>query len=46
MHAIRQQRFGPAENLVYEQVVDAQAGPGQVRIAVAAKRALPRAAPV
>ncbi|MDT5025498.1 MAG: NADPH:quinone reductase [Micromonosporaceae bacterium] len=36
MHAIRQHRFGPAENLVYEQVVDPQAGPGQVRIAVAA----------
>jgi len=36
MHAIRLHAFGPAENLVYEEVEDPQPGPGQVRIAVAA----------
>ena len=36
MHAIRLHEFGPPENLVYEDVEDPQAGPGQVRIAVAA----------
>ena len=36
MRAIRLHEFGPAENLVYEEVEDRQPGPGQVRIAVAA----------
>jgi NADPH:quinone reductase len=36
MRAIRLHEFGPAENLVYEEVEDPQPGPGQVRIAVAA----------
>jgi NADPH2:quinone reductase len=36
MRAIRLHEFGPAENLVYEEVQDPQPGPGQVRIAVAA----------
>ncbi|RZS33894.1 NADPH2:quinone reductase [Herbihabitans rhizosphaerae] len=36
MHAIRQHAFGPAENLVFEEVADPHAGPGQVRIAVSA----------
>ncbi|MGW0737639.1 zinc-binding dehydrogenase [Streptomyces sp. NPDC002851] len=36
MHAIRQYAFGPAENLVYEDVKDPEPGPGQFRIAVAA----------
>jgi NADPH:quinone reductase len=36
MHAIRLHAFGPAENLVYEEVDDPQPGAGQVRIAVAA----------
>jgi NADPH:quinone reductase len=36
MHAIRLHEFGPAENLVYEEVEDPRPGPGQVRIAVAA----------
>ena len=36
MHAIRLHEFGPPENLVYEEVEDPQAGPRQVRIAVAA----------
>jgi NADPH2:quinone reductase len=36
VHAIRLHEFGPPENLVYEEVEDPQAGPGQVRIAVAA----------
>jgi NADPH:quinone reductase len=36
MHAIRLHEFGPAENLVYEEVDDPQPGAGQVRIAVAA----------
>ncbi|MEU6515157.1 zinc-binding dehydrogenase [Streptomyces sp. NPDC046978] len=36
MHAIRLHTFGPAENLSYERVEDPEAGPGQVRIAVAA----------
>jgi NADPH:quinone reductase len=36
MHAIRLHAFGPAENLVYEEVEDPRPGPGQVRIAVAA----------
>jgi NADPH2:quinone reductase len=36
MHAIRLHEFGPPENLVYEEVEDPQAGPGQVRIAVGA----------
>lgn len=36
MHAIRLHQFGPAENLVYEEIPDPQAGPGQVRIAVGA----------
>ena len=36
MHAIRQHAFGPAENLLYEEVDDPKPGPGQVRIAVAA----------
>lgn len=36
MHAIRLHRFGPAENLTYEQTDDPAPGPGQVRIAVRA----------
>lgn len=36
MHAIRQHAFGPPETLVHEEVGDPVAGPGQVRIAVAA----------
>jgi NADPH:quinone reductase len=36
MRAIRLHEFGPAENLVYEEVDDPRPGPGQVRIAVAA----------
>jgi NADPH2:quinone reductase len=36
MRAIRLHAFGPAENLVYEEVEDPRPGPGQVRIAVAA----------
>jgi len=36
MHAIRQHRFGPPENLRYEEVDDPQPGPEQVRIAVEA----------
>jgi NADPH:quinone reductase-like Zn-dependent oxidoreductase len=36
MHAIRLHAFGPAENLVHEEVADPEPGPGQVRIAVAA----------
>ncbi|MGW5972977.1 zinc-binding dehydrogenase [Streptomyces sp. NPDC055186] len=36
MHAIRLYAFGPAENLVHEQVEDPHPGPGQVRIAVRA----------
>ncbi|MEV5014140.1 zinc-binding dehydrogenase [Streptomyces sp. NPDC053780] len=34
MHAIRLHAFGPAENLVLEEVEDPRPGPGQVRIAV------------
>jgi NADPH2:quinone reductase len=36
MDAIRLHEFGPAENLVFEQVGDPVPGPGQVRIAVGA----------
>ncbi|MFF8832321.1 zinc-binding dehydrogenase [Streptomyces sp. NPDC015131] len=36
MRAIRLHAFGPAENLVYEEVPDPAPGPGQVRVAVAA----------
>lgn len=36
MHAIRLHAFGPAENLVYEEVPDPEPGPGQVRVAVRA----------
>ncbi|MFE2584915.1 zinc-binding dehydrogenase [Streptomyces sp. NPDC059378] len=36
MHAIRLHAFGPAENLVLEQVEDPRPAPGQLRIAVAA----------
>ncbi|MFF8972419.1 zinc-binding dehydrogenase [Streptomyces sp. NPDC014995] len=36
MHAIRLHTFGPAENLVHEEVEDPRPGPGQVRVAVAA----------
>ncbi|MEU4829793.1 zinc-binding dehydrogenase [Streptosporangium sp. NPDC023615] len=36
MHAIRQYAFGPAENLLHEEVEDPSPGPGQVRIAVRA----------
>ncbi|WP_329337720.1 zinc-binding dehydrogenase [Streptomyces sp. NBC_00663] len=36
MHAVRLHAFGPAENLVLEQVEDPCPGPGQVRIAVRA----------
>ena len=35
MRAIRLHAFGPAENLLYEQVDDPRPGPGQARIAVA-----------
>jgi NADPH:quinone reductase len=34
MHAIRLHAFGPAENLVYEEVAAPDPGPGQARIAV------------
>src|SRR5215207_3780210 len=34
MHAIQQHAFGPAENLVYEEVDDPVPGEGQARIAV------------
>lgn len=36
MYAIRQHAFGPAENLLFEEVDDPQPGAGQVRITVAA----------
>ena len=36
MHAIRLHAFGPAENLLYEDVDDPQPGPGQARIVAAA----------
>ncbi|PWJ07605.1 oxidoreductase [Streptomyces sp. NWU49] len=36
MHAIRLHAFGPAENLLHEEVEDPRPGPGQVRIAVRA----------
>ncbi|GAA3780190.1 zinc-binding dehydrogenase [Streptomyces chiangmaiensis] len=36
MHAIRLHAFGPPENLTYERVEEPEAGPGQVRIRVAA----------
>ncbi|MEV6121941.1 zinc-binding dehydrogenase [Streptomyces sp. NPDC052077] len=36
MHAVRLHAFGPAENLVPEEVEDPRPGPGQVRIAVRA----------
>ena len=36
MHAIRLHAFGPAENLVYEEVDDPKPAPGQVRVAVRA----------
>lgn len=36
MHAIRLHAFGPAENLVYEEVPDPEPAPGQARIAVQA----------
>jgi NADPH:quinone reductase len=36
MHAIRQHEFGPAENLLYEEVDDPVPGEGQARIAVEA----------
>ena len=36
MRAIVLREFGPAENLLYEEVEDPEPGPGQVRIAVAA----------
>ncbi|MER8223525.1 zinc-binding dehydrogenase [Streptomyces sp. NPDC094143] len=36
MHAVRQHSFGPADNLVYEQVESPSPGPGEVRIAVSA----------
>ncbi|WP_030342012.1 zinc-binding dehydrogenase [Streptomyces sp. NRRL S-1022] len=36
MHAVRLHAFGPAENLIHEEVPDPVPGPGQVRIAVAA----------
>ncbi|CAL9499274.1 zinc-binding dehydrogenase [Streptomyces sp. enrichment culture] len=36
MHAVRLHAFGPAENLVHEEVPDPRPGPGQVRIAVRA----------
>ncbi|MGW0766819.1 zinc-binding dehydrogenase [Streptomyces sp. NPDC002676] len=36
MHAVRLHAFGPAENLVLEEVADPVPGPGQVRVAVRA----------
>src|SRR6478735_8976448 len=36
MHAVRLHQFGPAENLVLDEVPDPEPGPGQVRIAVGA----------
>jgi NADPH:quinone reductase len=36
MHAIRQREFGPAENLIYDEVTDPVPGADQVRIAVEA----------
>ncbi|MCF4138999.1 zinc-binding dehydrogenase [Streptomyces sp. Tue 6430] len=36
MHAVRLHAFGPAENLVLEEVEDPLPGPGQVRVAVGA----------
>lgn len=36
MFAIRLHRFGPAENLRYDEIPDPEPGPGQVRITVAA----------
>ncbi|HWJ64251.1 MAG TPA: zinc-binding dehydrogenase [Acidimicrobiales bacterium] len=36
MHAIRLHQFGPPDQLVYEEVPDPEAGPGQVRIVVGA----------
>ncbi|MFD8376341.1 zinc-binding dehydrogenase [Streptomyces sp. NPDC059688] len=36
MHAVRLHAFGPAENLIHEEVADPAPGPGQVRVAVAA----------
>ncbi|MFD7134051.1 zinc-binding dehydrogenase [Streptomyces sp. NPDC059894] len=36
MHAIRLHAFGPAENLVHEEVEDPRPAPGQVRVAVRA----------
>ncbi|NEC80429.1 oxidoreductase, partial [Streptomyces sp. SID7958] len=36
MRAVRLHAFGPAENLVLEEVPDPRPGPGQVRIAVRA----------
>ncbi|WP_326597544.1 zinc-binding dehydrogenase [Streptomyces sp. NBC_01803] len=36
MHAVRLHAFGPAENLVHEEVPDPRPGPGEVRVAVAA----------
>ncbi|MCX4763084.1 zinc-binding dehydrogenase [Streptomyces sp. NBC_01275] len=36
MHAIRLHAYGPAENLLHEEVEDPVPGPGQVRVAVAA----------
>ncbi|RKN41764.1 zinc-binding dehydrogenase [Streptomyces hoynatensis] len=36
MHAVRLHAFGPAENLVYEEVADPHPAPGEVAIAVAA----------
>ncbi|ADD39736.1 zinc-binding dehydrogenase [Stackebrandtia nassauensis] len=36
MRAIRQYEFGPAENLLYEELPDPVPGPGQLRIAVEA----------
>lgn len=36
MHAIRLHEFGPANNLVYDELPDLRPGPGQVRVAVEA----------
>ncbi|MBO4271606.1 zinc-binding dehydrogenase [Microbispora triticiradicis] len=36
MYAVRLHAFGPAGNLVYEEVADPEPGPGQVRVAVRA----------
>ena len=36
MKAIRQYEFGPAENLLYEDVADPEPAEGQVRVAVEA----------